>query len=199
MSINLLPEQLKKKRPIEFREDFKSLILRFIFVWLILGVLWLILVFKISDYKRKLTQTEANWRDTQPLLEEKDRLTQHKKELNEFLAFLKQYVKKGISWSEKLTSLSQLVPEEVWFNEISLRKETKEDKENIFLDVLASVGYLKTDEEMLSKINDFIERIKKDSLFFKDFQNLSLFEITKGTGKEKFMNFKFSLSLKAGR
>jgi Tfp pilus assembly protein PilN len=154
MQINLLPEQLKKRKTVELAQDFKRLILSFVFVWLILGSLWLILALKISDYKRKLSEVEAEWQTTQPVLAERDLLAQEKKVLNAFLIFLKQNIKKGISWSEKLTVLSNLIPEEAWFNEISLRKEKGEEQENAFLDVLASVGYLKTDEDMLNKINE---------------------------------------------
>lgn len=196
MQINLLPEQLKKKKTTQVIQDIKKLILSFVVVWLILGSLWLILTLTIGGFKKKLSKIDVDSKTTESLLKDIDTLIQHKKELNEFLIFLKQHFKKGISWSEKLTSLASLVPEEIWLNEIFLRKEKKEEKENTFLDVWASVGYLKTDEEMLDKINSFAELIKNDNVFFKDFDNLSLFEIRKAGDKEKFMNFKFSLSIK---
>jgi len=196
MQINLLPEQLKKRKTAQAYLDFKRLILSFVFAWLILGILWLIFVLTINGYKRKLSGIEAEWKNTQPVLEERTYLIQYGRSLNAFLAFLKEHIKKGIFWSEKLIALSELVSEEIWFNEISLRKETKEGQENMFLDISASVGYLKSDEAMLNKINDFIEQIKKDRVFFKDFDILSLIDINKAMGKERFMNFRFSLSLK---
>lgn len=198
MQINLLPEQFRKRSTQELLQDFQRLILKFVFVWLILGGLWVIFMLKIIGFKQKLIEVEETWKNTRPVLVERDLLIQQKKASNEFLTFLKQHTKRDIFWSEKLTGLSRLVPEEVWFNEISFRKEKKEEQENAFLDILASVGYLKSDEAMLDKMNDFIERLKKDNLFFKDFQNLSLFEITKAQDKEKFMNFKLSLLLKSG-
>lgn len=196
MQINLLPEKSKEKKSSQQPQDFKRLILNFVFVWIILGGVTLILALNISHFGRQFAKIQATWETAKPLIEEKAFLIQHQKELNEFLIFIKEHVKKGIYWSEKLTVLSELVPEEVWFNEINLRKEGKEGKENAFLDLSASVGYLKTDEEMLDMINNFIEGIKKDSFFFEDFQNLSLLEINKAAGKEKSMNFKFNLSLK---
>jgi Tfp pilus assembly protein PilN len=196
MQINLLPEKSKKGKATQPPQDFKKLILNFVFVWIILGGSSLILALNIGHFRGQFAKIQTTWETAKPLIEEKAYLSQRQKELNEFLSFIKQHVKKGIYWSEKLTVLSELVPEEVWFNEINLRKEVKEGQENTFLDVSASVGYLKTDEEMLNMINSFIERIKKDSFFFQDFQNLSLLEINKAAGKEKSMNFKFSLSLK---
>jgi len=196
MQINLLPEKSKEKKSSQQPQDFKKLILSFVFIWIILGGLTLILVLNINHFRGQFAKVQTSWETAKPLIEEKAFLIQHQKELNEFLIFIKEHVKKGIPWSEKLTVLSELIPEEVWFNEINLRKEEKEGKENAFLDVSASVGYLKTDEEMLDMINNFIERIKKDSFFFEDFQNLSLLEINKAADKEKSMNFTFNLSLK---
>jgi len=196
MQINLLPEQLNIRKTKELKQDLKALALRFVYIWLILGILWFSLSLRSGYFKRKLSSINVELKTTESLMKEADILIKRKTELNEFLAFLKGHVKKGVFWSEKLKDLSRLIPAEAWLNEISLKKETKEDREDKFLDILASVGYLKSDEEMLDKINNFIEQLKKDSSFFKDFDNLSLSQITKGQGKEKFMNFRFSLSLK---
>jgi len=196
MQINLLPEQLNIRKSKELKQDLKALALRFVYIWLILGILWIFLSLRIGYFKKKLSSINVELKTTESLMKEADILIKRKTELNEFLAFLKGHVKKGVFWSEKLKDLSRLIPAEAWLNEISLKKETKEGQENTFLDIFASVGYLKSDEEMLDKINNFIEQLKKDSSFFKDFDNLSLSEITKGQGKEKFMNFRFSLSLK---
>jgi len=196
MPINLLPEQLKKKKNTEWRQNFRRVIRGFVFFWLILGVFWLFLIIRAGYFKRKLFVLDEELKTSSSQLKDIDGLIQRKKELDEFLIFLNQYFKKGISWSEKLTMLSELVPREVWLKEISLRKETKEGKESVFLDVFAAVGYLDSDEEMLNKINNFLEALKNNDGFFKDFDNLSLAEIKKVAGKDKVMDFKFSLFLK---
>lgn len=200
MQINLLPDQLKKKIAVSLIRDLKKLFLHFFIFWLALGLVSFFFGLKINGFKKRLAKIEDEWNLTVPLLKQRDELTKRKQELDKFLAFIKQNLRKGILWSEKLTGLSDIVPQEVWFNEFSLTKKKEKAGESVSLVMLGSVSYLATDEEMLNKINDFIEAVKKDKSFFKDFQNLSISDIQKAKGKDKdierTMNFKLSLSLK---
>lgn len=196
MHVNLLPERLKERKAVRLWEQLKGILFGFLILWLTMGFLYIFLRIKIGDCKKKLSQIENDWRVTEPLMNERDALRQRKAELSGFLVFLNSNLQKGVSSYEKLTALSRLAPEEVWLREISFAQETKDKKSVVILTVHASVGYLKTDEELLSKINEFIERLKQDKSFFDDFENISLSEINKAPGSEKVMNFRFSLFLK---
>ncbi len=193
MQINLLPGQLEKRKTAALWQGLKKMLFAFIFLWLFLGGALVFLASNISAFKKRISKLQADWRTTEPMLKERDHLIKERQGLGEFLLFINKHLKKGVLWSEKLAAFSGLVPEEIWLNEISLKREGQDAS----LEVWASVSYLKSDEEMLNKINSFIEEIKKDNAFFKDFQSLSLFEINKAGGAvEKVMNFRFSLSLK---
>jgi len=193
MKINLLPEELRpKKSAILVSLNLKRLVSGFLLLWLILGAFSFFLMYKINYLKKSFSKVEAVWRNAEPLIKERDALLKRKKELNGFLTLLKDGVKRDIFWSKKLASLANLVPEEIWLKEISL-------EQGIALNVWAAVSYLKSDEELLNKINNFIEEIKKDSAFFKDFQNLALLEINKtGDSNRNIMDFKLRLSLRPG-
>lgn len=199
MYVNLLPERLKERKAARFWKQLKGILFGFLILWLTIGSLYIFLRIKIGGCKKKLSQIENDWRVTEPLINERDALIQRTAELSDFLVFLNRNLQKGVSSYEKLTALSRLAPEEVWFREISLAQGTKDNKSVVILTVHASVGYLKTDEELLSKINEFIERLKQEKSFFDDFENISLSEINKAPGSEKIMNFRFSLTLKTGR
>ncbi len=193
MRINLLPEELRPRTlTIALSLNLKKMAVGFLLFWLILGALSFFLGHKINYLKKTISKIEADWKNTEPLTKERDALIKHKKELNGFLALLREGFKRDIFWSEKLAAFASLVPQEVWLKEISL-------EQNIALNVGASVGGLKTDEELLNKINSFIEGIRKDSAFFKDFQNLVLLEINKAGGSsQNIMDFKLRLSLRPG-
>jgi Tfp pilus assembly protein PilN len=198
MQINLLPDQLKKKIAYSLIRDLKKIFLYFFILWVCLAVVSVSFVLKINGLKKKINKIEGEWNATVPLIKERDELAKRKQDLDKFLVFIKQNLRKGISWSEKLVKLSDIVPEEIWLNEFSLKKQKQKTSESSSLVILGSISYLATDEEMLGKINDFIEAIKKDKAFFKDFENLSIPDIQKAKGKdvERTMNFKLDLSLK---
>lgn len=180
-----------------FSLNLKKLILKFVFLWLILGAASFFITHKINYFKKRLWEIEAGWKNTEPVLKQRDSLSKRRQELGSFLVLLNEAFKRDIFWSEKLTALTHLVPDEAWLKAISFRKEGKEPS-SMFLDILAAVGYSKRDEELLDKINNFIDGLKQDNNFFKDFNNLSLLEINKAKeGAEgNVMDFKLTLSLK---
>lgn len=199
MKIDLLPKELKTKRSPLFNVglSLKGLLMGFVFFWLLLGIVTLFITRKNNYFKKGLARIEADWKNTEPLLKQREAFLKRKQELDSFLILLKEAFKRDIFWSEKLNALTYIVPKEVWLKEIYFRKE---GQEQMVLDIWAAVSYLKSDEGLLDKINNFVEEIKKDSNFFKDFQNLALLEINKAgssAGAEgNTMDFKLSLSLK---
>jgi len=196
MQINLLPGYLKKKKTLELWQRLKRIFFVFIVLWFILGGLVVFLKSKNNDFKKRIAKIKDDWKVTEPLMKEREVLIQQKKELSDFLVFIDQHLKKDILWSEKLTELSRIIPSEIWLRGLSLKKGTENKQEFSFLDLEASIGYLKSDEEMLTKINDFVERLKGDKEFFSDFENLSLSAIQKEEGGERVMNFRLTLPLK---
>lgn len=175
--------------------QLKKIILRFVSLWLILSVAFLFITHKVNYFKKQLFEIETNWKNAEPLLKERDSLVARRQDLGNFLLLLKQGFKRDILWSQKLSALTYLVPDEVWLRQINF---TKDELGRQQLGISASVSYLRTDEELLAKINAFVEDIRKDKSFFKEFQDISLLEInkTRGPAQENIMEFKLVLSLK---
>jgi Tfp pilus assembly protein PilN len=77
---------------------------------------------------------------------------------------MQQLIIQKLNWSEKLNKLSLDLPSGVWFNELSLRGK------NFVLKGSA----LSLQKEEVSLINQFMDNLKKDTNFFKDFISLEL-------------------------
>lgn len=194
MRVNLLPERLKPKKHglrLTASPSLNILIRVFLALWVTLAICLVFVTHKAGQIRDSLSKIELAWGQTAPLIEERDALIKRKQELSSFLSLLEKDFKRKVVWSKKLSSLSDMVPLEIWIKEINF---TGKDKNSWSLDILAAVGYLRTDEEMLDKINGFIERIKADPVFFEYFEKVSLLEINK-TGSEKgnIMDFRFRI------
>ena len=143
--------------------------------------------------KRALARIATDWSNTEPLIKERDALLKRQQELSAFSVVLEKDLKKGMVWSKKLAAFSSLVPKEIWLMEISFYRQEPQAS----LGVVAAASYLSSDDELLAKINNFIERIQGDNDFFRDFQGLQLLEINKvGSREDHVMVFKFRISLK---
>lgn len=199
MKVNLLSEELKAKKAVLFAGplNLKGLILGFGIFGLILGLCFFFIGYNINYCKGQLGQIQSGWDDTEPLLKEKESLIKRKQEVEGFHGLLKETLGRDISWLEKLAALPELLPDEVWLQELSFKREGQNPPKRI-LDIRAAVGYLSKDEELLDKINNMVDNIKKDKAFFKEFNDLNLLEInkTRQTTQENIMDFKIKLILK---
>jgi len=173
-------------------------LLVFLAIWFILGGLDALFRLKTNHLKNRIAKIEDDWKLTEPLMNEREALMQQKQELSDFLVFIGEHLQKGMLYSKKLSELSRIIPREIWLRELSLKTETKDVQKTFFLEVKASIGYLKNDEDMLRKINEFVERLKNDKPFFKDFDSLSLSAIQKQAQVQRIMDFQLTLPLKQG-
>jgi hypothetical protein len=72
-----------------------------------------------------------------------------------------------LNWSEKLNKLSLNLPSGIWFNELSVSKK----------DFILKGSVLSLQKEEMNLVNKFIDSLKKDMVFFKDFTRLELSSI----------------------
>lgn len=76
-------------------------------------------------------------------------------------------------------------------------KQISEIKKNKTLEIIANVSFLESDDSLLSKINYFIDSLKKDSAFFEDFESLIVLDLRKvEKAVEPSIMFKLNLHLK---
>lgn len=196
LHINLQPESVEKKKTEFKMQAFKNAILAEAILLSIILAINILLSLQISGFKSRLSLIDKEWKSTEPLLKERDYLLQWKAGYLEVFGFLKGIFKRDLSWYAILKNFSSLLPEEMWFKEMSL----KEVGSSRVLEIKASVGYLDNDEDKLNKINSFIEAAKKDSAISKDFEVPDLQDVAKIKVKdEDMLDLKFSLSLKSGQ
>ncbi len=165
IEINLLPEDLKPKTtpPSESMELIRVIyFMPFILAILIVTHILLGGVFILKS--AQLGIVNAKWRKLEP---QRKLLEDFKKEsdgLSGDAQLIKQLGLGNISWAEKLNKLSLSLPAGIWLNELTLAKK--------ILTLRCSTVSLKKEE--LTLINKFIDNLKGDAEFFKDFSNLEL-------------------------
>ncbi|MFY9402214.1 MAG: hypothetical protein WAQ07_02240 [Candidatus Omnitrophota bacterium] len=196
IEINLLPEELRNRviKPLKQAEgaDLKKigpklLIILIPSVFLLLLLVHIYFAFLLSVRSHKLNALKAKWENSflqRKALEEFN--AQHAlisldtKEMERFLS-------EKINWSEKLFKLSISLPEGVWLESLS------GNKKEFFLK--GKAVSLKKDE--VSLIRNYVEMIKADSDFMKNFSSLDLTSIQKSfIGAYEVADFSLSGSLK---
>ena len=166
IEINLLPEELKA----DLKKQALSPILKqaTAVAFLILGLLVLLhlgLMGILAAKSVQLNALNARWQTLQPKLKLVQEFKSEGTVSSQSANSIQQLVSKRVAWSKKLNRLSLNLPSGVWFNEISatLKKE--------FV-LRGSVVSLKKEE--MSLINQFIDNLKKDADFFKDFSKIEM-------------------------
>jgi Tfp pilus assembly protein PilN len=165
IEINLLPDELKVKLKKKAISTQSKQILYFVPV--VLGLLLVIHIYLISITLTRgvhLAALNNKWQRLQP---QRKMLEDFKKEYEgetKYSSVIQKINNQRIIWAEKLNKLSLDLPAGVWFKEITI---TRKD-----FALKASVVSLEKDE--MNLINKFIESLKKDVNFFKDFKGLEL-------------------------
>jgi Tfp pilus assembly protein PilN len=77
---------------------------------------------------------------------------------------IQQLIGQRINWAEKLNKLSLNLPSGVWFNEIQVNSK----------EFILKASVISLQKEEMNLINAFIDNLKNDKDFFKDFNNLEL-------------------------
>jgi uncharacterized membrane protein (Fun14 family) len=171
IEINLLPDGLKGKTKTNkafstnaVKPDIKYLLRvvpfmlgMVIFIHLYLGLVGII---KSSQ----LVSLNNKWRGLDSQRKALESFNQEHMLLSEDAKAIQRASQERLLWAQKLNSLSLDLPSGVWFDEVSLLAK------NFILH--GSVVSLQKQE--MSLINKFIDNLKNDSAFFKDFVRLEL-------------------------
>lgn len=165
IEINLLPEELKLNAKKESRKLEKVQVLYLIpLVFGILIIIHICLLGIQATNKLRLNALNHKWQKSAEQRELVDDFRKEFTSLTDEGRTMQQLTAKRINWSEKLNKLSLHLPSGTWFNEISV------DPKGFIL--RGSVVSLEKQEMAL--INKFMDRLKSDAGFFKDFNNLEL-------------------------
>ncbi len=172
IEINLLPEELKS-RPRARRIGARIEPGHFIYLLpFVLGFLILIHIYLagLAIFKeRQLAVLTRNW---ERLAAQRKVLANFNKEYSLYSSEaqgMKQLFEKRLSWAQKLNKMSLLLPAGVWFREISV---TPKD-----FSLQGSVVCLQKND--MSLIKQFIDNLKQDADFVKDFGTFELSSVQK--------------------
>lgn len=166
IEINLLPQESKAKTAFIGKISLESKYLVYFF-----PLLFAVLIFiQISLLAVGMVQAvrfktlDNKWKGLTPQREKLNNLKKASDILNFDAKIIQELSNRRQNWSQKLNRMSLDLVGGIWFNEILLSQKE--------LVLKASVVSLQKDE--MSLINRFINTLKDDVYFFKDFSSLEL-------------------------
>ncbi len=190
IEINLLPEQLKakaasRKSKVTIEVNYFFYMIPFalaflLFVHVYLGVLLVAKHNQIAGLNKKWLGLGSERRQLEIFNKENASQTQDS-------SAIKAWLDERIVWSEKLAILSKSLLSGIWFSELSV---TPKD-----FTLRASVVSLQKEE--MDTVKKFIDNLKTDTVFFKDFFSLELSSVqTRTIGNFDVLDFTLNGTLK---
>lgn len=170
IEINLLPDELKAKaKKVQASEKFQYVVYGVLAVFALFVVLHVFFGVMAVAKGVRLNSLKAQGKKLQPQLKSLEDFRKENRELSAEEKNMQDLVSKRISWSEKLNFLSLDLTAGTWFNEISITP-----KELVIKGAAVSV-----EKEEMKLLDKFIENLKKDEQFFKDFTAIELKSVTR--------------------
>lgn len=166
-------------------------------------IIWVIMGLKISKYSKELNELEKKEAsltvDPQKLI----KLNEDKESLLKRLDFLEKLAEKKFLWSEKLNRIAELIPDGVWLTEIysvekiTIDSSTKKSKGEQFIISIKGRAVASRIQDAIELVGLFLDKLKKDNIFSKDFLEIKLESVTKGIiANRDIMNFEFGCIVK---
>lgn len=192
MAINLLPPEEKIKvidKQIVGRKALCGFLCSLALIVLINMFFGIILMSK-NSYVANLEKKYKIYQDLQGDIKKiKENIDYSNREFE----LIDKFFSNHFYWSEKLLKLSQKVPEEIWFQRLSINN----DKDRGVLKINGLVANINSEERPLSILNKFIKTLKNDQTFFNDFSEIRLIDVKSASLKNKEgLEFNLELLLK---
>ncbi|MFH1413649.1 MAG: hypothetical protein ABIG56_02255 [Candidatus Omnitrophota bacterium] len=172
IEINLLPEDLQKKlaksRKTQYKINSQYLVLIIPFILAVLICVHLYAGILSIATKAKLIQLERRWKVSSDDRKSLESFNMEYSLMSEDARIIEQLISKRIIWSEKLNKLSLHLPMGIWFTGISATDN----------DLALYGSVISLEKEEVSSIKKFIDSLKKDLVFYKDFDNLEVGSVT---------------------
>jgi len=189
IEINLLPQELKTKGGKGFLDFLPQKQLRNLIPWGI-GLLICLHVCLIAinfTRGRQLRLLNDQWRRLEPQRKALETFNKEYDVLSADTNKIQRLTAQRALWSEKLNKLSLKLPSGVWFTELSISGQ------NFVLKGSA----VSLNKQEMALINNFLDKLKADPGFFKDFKSLELTSVKRRTlGGYDIVDFIFSGALK---
>lgn len=181
IEINLLPEELRAKVRIiknpeqvivKSSKGFSQEKLFILAIPALLGIFTLVhLYFTVESISKNVQLASLNrkWIGLEPQKKVLDEFNKEYSSSSQDAGFMQLLTNKKIFWAQKLNELSLDLPSGIWFNSIAINNKN--------ITINGSVISLQKDEVAL--INKFLDNLKADNAFLKDFTGFELSNVQK--------------------
>ncbi len=171
IDINLIPDQMRKRRKSDFFSGGVFNIPREVLVGIGGGILVLMFfidglfffakIIKFMEYQH----VKSKWQVIQPEKSAMDTIKQNLQEVQKEVKAIKDIMDgQSSSWSQKLNALSNSLPKGVW-----LRKITLNEKQLFIEGSTVSQG-----QSEIINVGNFVSNMKKDAQFMNDFESIEV-------------------------
>nr|MBU1327970.1 PilN domain-containing protein [Candidatus Omnitrophota bacterium] len=189
IEINLLPEELRKKKSEPyFNLNIEAEKLKFWIGGGAVGILILIVTMLfLGSFIRKaqINGLLAREKNFSSRLSQIDSVNKEIAVLKAKMSILDQLTKRKFLWTEKLNRLSDLVLPGIWFTHVYTDSENR---------LIIEGSVFSKSEEAMASVGKFMKNVKDDQQFFKDFNNIKLESVQRKNKEERDMvDFKIAL------
>lgn len=192
MSINLLPPE-EKISSVDKQIISRKALCGFLCSLALIVIINMFFGLVLMGKKSVVANLEKRYNIYQNLQGEIKGLDENIAYLNREFDLIDKFFPKKFSWSEKLLELSKKVPDEIWFQRLSIIGE--KDKE--ILKINGYVANLNLEEKPLAILNRFIKMLKDDQSFSTNFSEIRLIDVKASTLKNKeILEFNLELTIK---
>ena len=190
IEINLLSEESKVKTKrigkVSIESKYFLYLIPLVFAVLIFAHICLAAVGIAKNLQ--FGQLNSKWKKLQPQREQLNNLKKEYDVVTSGAKVMQELNSRRLNWSEKLNRLSQDLPSGIWFNEILVSRK----------DFALKASVVSLQKEEMSLINKFIDSLKNDTRFLRDFDKLELGSLQKKSiGGYDVVDFILTAKLKA--
>ena len=189
MKINLLPGE-EAAKGIDKNEIIKRSVYGSSLIVILAAVIFLILTFNLIFKQTKNATLSNKYEEYASLKNEVQQLKEEVHTLDIESELINSLFFKKVFWSEKLLTLSKIMPPELWLKTIQMDNESQIRLRGFLLPALV-------EERPISILSKFIRSLQEDEEFFKNFSEISLVDVKSIAEKGKEV-YEFNIALMIG-
>ncbi len=171
IEINLLPDELKAKTrkgiKINMETQHFLYLIPLVFAGLVLVHISLTAIGIVRIYEFKAL--ENKWNKLKPQREIADNLRKKYDVWASNARLIEELNSRALHWSQKLNRLSLDLPSGIWFNEVQASRK----------EFVLKASAVSLQKEEMSLIKQFLDTLKNDTRFLRDFSSLELGSVQK--------------------
>ncbi|MBU1085962.1 MAG: type IV pilus assembly protein PilM [Candidatus Omnitrophica bacterium] len=188
-------KEVKKNKLMLFVNKNKTLFYIASIVIICLIGLWVILVSQLKMKEANKQKLLEQNQKLEGILRDIDNLKQGRVTLQQHMQIAKALLSRRIIWSKKFHQISTSLPEEMWLTDLYIKEESSskyksqfeaitdigtfnsldiKNKDRIQILIIKGTAFSKASDNMLKIINDFINALKYNQEFSRDFSTIEL-------------------------